>query len=215
VEQGTILSPGRFDGSYLTPGFVAERLAEGAGPAKVGSDYHLNPGTGPSGGSLRPASVLVPLIDRDDGLSLLLTRRTDHLAQHAGQIAFPGGRRESGDADEIATALRETDEELGLPPERIRVLGRLGPYVTRTGYEVTPVVGLIEPPFELVPDPAEVAEVFEVPLAFVVDPANHQQHYRIAGGIRRNYFAMPWRDRYIWGATAGMLVGLAHRLAPP
>ncbi len=216
MEQRIILPPGRGDGSHLTPCFVTARLADAAGPALVASDFHLNPDIEqPPVVKLRPASVLIPLIDHGDHLTLLLTTRTDHLAQHAGQIAFPGGRQEPEDNDEIATALRETEEELGIPRDRVRVIGRLGSYVTRTHFAVTPVVGLLHPPLDLSPDPYEVADVFEVPLDFVLDPANHQRHFREMGGIRRYFYAIPWQDRYIWGATAGMLVSLSHVLAPP
>lgn len=167
------------------------------------------------GRPLLPAAVLIPLIDHESGLTVLLTRRTDHLASHAGQIAFPGGRREPEDADDVEAALREAEEEVGLPPAKVRVLGVLPPYVTGTGYRVAPVVGLVRPPLDLRADPHEVADIFEVPLAFVVDPASHQQHYRDIGGARRHFYVLPWQDRYIWGATAGMLVNLARRLAQP
>jgi 8-oxo-dGTP pyrophosphatase MutT (NUDIX family) len=135
-----------------------------------------------------------------------LTRRTAHLNDHAGQISFPGGRAEPGDADPAQTALRETAEEIGLEAERVEVLGRLHPYVTVTGYRVTPVVGLLTPPLELRPDDFEVAEVFEVPLKFLLDPANHQRNSVSYEGRERHYYAMPYRHYYIWGATAGMLM---------
>ncbi|MBC7781302.1 MAG: CoA pyrophosphatase [Proteobacteria bacterium] len=159
-----------------------------------------------------PAGVLVPLIARPDGVSVLLTVRAGHLTRHPGQIAFPGGRHEPADASIIATALRETQEEIGLAPERIEILGVLPDYRTRTGYRVTPVVGWIEPPITLIPDPAEVADVFEVPLAFVLDPANHQRHHRDAGDERRYFYVLPFEDRNIWGATAAMLINLHHVL---
>jgi 8-oxo-dGTP pyrophosphatase MutT (NUDIX family) len=155
---------------------------------------------------LRPASVLVPVVTRDDDLSVLFTKRTAHLNDHAGQISFPGGRAEPSDADAAATALRETEEETGVCADRIEVLGQLPQYVTVTGYRVTPVVGLIRAPFELHPDPFEVAEVFEVPLAFLLDPANHQRNSVVFQGHLRHYFAMPYDRYYIWGATAGMLM---------
>ncbi len=218
MEQATILSARPFDGSYLTPDFVARRLSGGpAAPTEqtVAGDWHLNPGAWPDVPlALTEASVLVPLIGRPEGLTVLLTRRTDDLAQHAGQVAFPGGRREPEDRDEVAAALRETLEEIGLPPSHVRVLGRLAAYTTRTGYRVTPVVGLVAPPFPLAADPREVAEIFEVPLEAIVDPANHQRHCREDGGQRRYFYVIPWRDKYIWGATAGMLVNLARSLAP-
>ncbi len=155
---------------------------------------------------LRPASVLVPVVTRDGDLTVLLTRRTAHLNDHAGQISFPGGRAEPSDPDAAATALREMEEETGVAADRVEVLGSLSQYVTVTGYRVTPVVGLIRAPFELRPDPFEVAEVFEVPLSFLLDPANHQQNLVVFEGRQRHYYAMPYGRYYIWGATAGMLM---------
>ena len=159
------------------------------------------------------ASVLVPLILRDS-LTVLLTQRTDHLTDHPGQISFPGGRAETEDADAIATALRETHEEIGLHAKDIEVLGALPTYTTGTGFIVTPVVALIEPPFTITADPFEVAEVFEVPLAFLMTPAHHRHHAVEVGGVRREFMSMPWegigansepRRYFIWGATAAML----------
>ena len=141
---------------------------------------------------------------------MLFTRRTAHLKSHSGQISFPGGRAEAHDPTPERTALRETWEEIGLPAERIELLGRLSDYHTRTGYRITPVVGVVQPPFDLLPDANEVAEVFEVPLAFLLDARNHQRHSREFQGQQRHYFAIPYEDYYIWGATAGMLVNL-HR----
>jgi 8-oxo-dGTP pyrophosphatase MutT (NUDIX family) len=158
--------------------------------------------------------VLVPLVDRPGAMTVMLTRRTAHLAHHPGQISFPGGRFEPADrGDSTVCALRETVEEVGLDPERVRVLGRLDEYVTGTGFLITPVVGLVRPPFELSPDPFEVADVFEVPLAFVLDRANHQYHVREVEGRPRPFWAMTWGDAMIWGATAGMLVNLSEVLA--
>ena len=159
-----------------------------------------------------PAAVLVPLVNRPSGLQVLLTQRTAHLTDHAGQISFPGGRAEEADASLAATALRETEEEVGLPASAVTVLGSLPDYETVTGYRVTPVVGWVEPPFALKPDPFEVADVFEVPLDFMLTPANQQRHFRMLGETRRDYWAIPWRDRYIWGATAAMLVILDRTL---
>lgn len=158
------------------------------------------------------AAVLVPLVNRPAGLQVLLTQRTAHLADHAGQISFPGGRAEQADASIAATALREAEEEVGLPASAVTVLGNLADYETVTGYRVTPVVGWVEPPFSLEPDPFEVADVFEVPLAFLLDPANQQRHFHTLGEVRRGYWAIPWRDRYIWGATAAMLIILDRTL---
>lgn len=157
---------------------------------------------------LRRAAVLVPVVNRDGELSVLFTRRTAHLSDHAGQISFPGGRAEPHDPDAAATALRETEEETGIAPAHVELLGELAEYVTVTGYRVSPVVGLIRAPFELRPDSFEVAEVFEVPLAFLLDPSNHQRNAVVVSGYRRHYYAMPYRGYYIWGATAGMLMNL-------
>jgi 8-oxo-dGTP pyrophosphatase MutT (NUDIX family) len=162
------------------------------------------------GAALRPASVLVPVVEREGGLTVLFTRRTAHLHDHAGQISFPGGRAEPEDPTPEHTALREAEEEIGLAPDRVEVLGTISHYVTVTGYRVTPVVGLVRPPLDLVPDDFEVAEIFEVPLDFLLDPANHLRNSMMMNGWRRHYFAMPYRQYYIWGATAGMLVNF-HR----
>jgi 8-oxo-dGTP pyrophosphatase MutT (NUDIX family) len=161
---------------------------------------------------LTPAAVLFPIVLRDAGHTVLLTQRTAHLRDHAGQISFPGGRVEAHDATPMDTALRETEEEIGLSRERIEILGFLPEYRTGTGFRVTPVVALVTPPFDLQPDPFEVAEIFEVPLAFLLDPANHQQHSLHYRGALRHYFAMPYGDYFIWGATAGMIRSLTERL---
>jgi len=157
---------------------------------------------------IRPAAVLVPVVTREERLTVLFTRRTAHLSDHAGQISFPGGRAEPGDANAAETALRETTEEIGLEASRVEVLGELPQYVTVTGYRVTPVVGLVFPPFELRPDTFEVAEVFEVPLEFLIDPENHQRNSIVYEGGARHYYAVPYEGHYIWGATAGMLMNL-------
>ena len=162
---------------------------------------------------LTPAAILFPIVLRDDGQTVLLTQRTAHLRDHAGQIAFPGGRVEAGDASPLHTALRETEEEIGLPRTQIDILGYLPEYRTGTGFRVTPVVALVRPPFELVLDPFEVAEAFEVPLAFLLDPANHQRHSLHYRGALRHFIAMPYGDYFIWGATAGMIRALTERLA--
>lgn len=166
------------------------------------------------GAALTPASVLLPLVVRENGLTLLFTQRTAHLTDHAGQVSFPGGRQESYDASPIDTALRETEEEVGLDRRHIEVLGTLPDYLTGTGYHVTPVVALVHPPFSLHPDPGEVAEIFEVPLRFLMDGANHQRRSAEFpnGRGRRSFYAMPYERFFIWGATAGMLRNLFHFL---
>ncbi|MPY76480.1 MAG: CoA pyrophosphatase [Alphaproteobacteria bacterium] len=174
-------------------------------------DHDLNPGMAKPT-ELVQAAVLVPIVERREGFTVLLTQRTDHLSAHAGQISFPGGRLEATDAGLEAAALRETEEEVGLMRDRIEVVGQLDLYVTRTGFEVTPVVGIVTPPFSLTPDPFEVADVFEVPLSFIIDPANHLKQSRLHNGIQRQFYVLPYDNRYIWGATAGMLVNLSEVL---
>lgn len=179
----------------------------------IRGDHDLNPAM-ERPQQLRPAAVLVPLVDRGPALTVLLTQRTAHLSCHAGQICFPGGRLEPSDADEETAALRETEEEIGLTADRIEICGRLAPYVTRTGFHVTPVVALIRTPFTLRPDPYEVAEVFEVPLRVILDPYNPQTCWREDyTGVRRHFYVFSYQDRVIWGATAGMLVNLRDALA--
>ena len=194
-------------------GGTADPLEAAAIRQAIRGDHDLNPGWTPPSTALRPAAVLVPLIDRSEGMSVLLTQRTPHLSAHAGQIAFPGGRIEPEDADAVAAALRETEEEIGLSRDRVTVIGRLDTYVTGTGFEITPVVGIVAVPFPLAIDPVEVAEAFEVPLAFVLDPGNRRQMTRMQGERLRTFFAFPFENHYIWGATAGMLVNLAEVLA--
>ncbi|MCX7220238.1 MAG: CoA pyrophosphatase [Burkholderiales bacterium] len=161
----------------------------------------------------KPASVLIPLVMREQGLTLLLTHRAAHLQNHAGQISFPGGRYEESDHSAIETALRETQEEIGLDRRHVDVLGVLPQYRTATGYEITPVVSLLQPPFELVADPLEVASIFEVPLSFLMDGQNHQRRLLVLNEKdRRIFYAMPYQQHFIWGATAGMLRNLFHLL---
>jgi 8-oxo-dGTP pyrophosphatase MutT (NUDIX family) len=180
--------------------------------AETRGDHDLNPGETPPSSALRPAAVLVPLIDRPEGMAVLLTQRTAHLHAHAGQISFPGGRAEDTDADAIATALRETEEEVGLTRDRIDVIGRLDTYVTGTGFEITPIVGMVTPPYTLAIDPFEVAEAFEVPLSYILDRRNHNRQERESAGRVRVFYVLPYEGRNIWGATAGMLVNLAEVL---
>ena len=175
-------------------------------------DHDLNPGMQPQD-NLTPAAVLVPLVDRPSGLTVLLTQRTAHLNDHAGQISFPGGRVEPDDPSHQAAALREAEEEVGLPPSHVEVIGTLDYYIVRSGYRVTPVVGFVNTPFEVKPDPFEVAEVFEVPLSFVINTDNHVMESRTDQGVERTFYVLPYENRYIWGATAGMLVNLTDVLA--
>lgn len=161
-------------------------------------------------GPLTPAAVLVPIVLRGHEPTVLLTRRTDHLHHHPGQISFPGGRVEAHDESPVDTALRESEEEIGLLREKVELLGCLPQYRTGTGFDVTPVVGLVSPPLELALDAFEVAEAFEVPLSFLLNSENHHLHAVEVRGVSREYYAMPYGDHFIWGATAGMLISL-HR----
>lgn len=161
---------------------------------------------------LMPAAVLFPIVRRDGEPTVLLTQRTAHLKDHPGQISFPGGRREPTDPSPVHTALREAAEEIGLAATHIEIAGYLPEYLTSTGFRVTPVVAMVTPPFQLELDTFEVAEAFEVPLAFLLDPANHQQHSLHYRGKLRHYYAMPYRERFIWGATAGIIMSLYRAL---
>ncbi len=205
---------------------ILERLAAGGLPvgseasraeATTGarSDFDLHPHGRPGyvgERRLKPAGVLVGIVNHATGPTILLTQRTAHLKKHAGQISFPGGGWEEQDPHLEATALRETEEEIGLHQRHIEVLGQLSLYETSTAYGVTPVVGWVEPPFELTADPFEVAEVFEVPLGWIMDRDNHKQESRVRNGRRSHYYVLPYENRFIWGATAGMLVNLVDVL---
>lgn len=170
------------------------------------SDFDLNPDTVlPAGRKLRPAGVLAPIVESTDGLSLLLTKRSAALKHHPGQIAFPGGKQDEGDVDVIAAALREAHEEIGLPPSHVDVLGILAPHETVTSFDVTPVIGFVNAPFDIRPEPGEVDEVFSVPLAHVLNPDNYLVQSRRWRGQMRHYFVVPYGPYYIWGATARML----------
>ena len=209
------------------PAVPAERLSAAALRRRFAARAAWQPeleGDGATHGQ-RPAAhaaVLVPLVQREDGLHVLLTRRTEHLRDHGGQISFPGGRVEAHDEDLAGTALRETHEEVGLPRERVEVIGQMPAYTTITRFIVTPVVALVQPPFELVLDAFEVAEAFETPLAFLMDPAHHRRHVFSYAGGERQFLSMPWQGRgadgtpreyFIWGATAAMLRNLYRFLA--
>lgn len=179
------------------------------------SDYDLDPDIKrdlQGGRPLRPAAVLCGVVERPWGLSVILTQRPATMREHAGQIAFPGGKIDAGDADAVAAALREAEEEIGLPRAAVEVLGVIDPYETGTGFRVEPVVAWVDPAARLRPDPREVAEAFEAPLDFLLDPRNLKRHSGVWGGRERSYYAIPWRGRYIWGATAGMLKCLADRV---
>lgn len=168
-------------------------------------DHDLNEGMSPFL-PLKAAAVLIPLIERPDEITVLFTQRTAHLAHHAGQVSFPGGQIEPGDEGPASTALRETEEEVGLERRFVRLIGHLDTYVTRTGFIVTPVVGIVSPPFRFIPDPFEVAEVFEVPLSFLLDPRNHERCSACFEGVERHFYAIRYGRHFIWGATAGMLM---------
>jgi 8-oxo-dGTP pyrophosphatase MutT (NUDIX family) len=163
----------------------------------------------------RPAAVLIPIFARAGGATVLLTERAAGLRQHSGQIAFPGGKIDAGDDGALGAALREAEEEIGLAPSRVTPLGFLGPYFSTTGFRITPVVALVDPDAKLALNGGEVAGTFETPLAFLMDPANHQTHTREWKGAQRSYFAMPWGDHYIWGVTAGIIRMLWLRLYAP
>jgi 8-oxo-dGTP pyrophosphatase MutT (NUDIX family) len=200
-------SPGRTSPARAA---IIEYLARPA-PAPEGDEPHLV--ALPEGSRVTHAAVMVPIVNRPEGLQLLLTQRTAHLADHAGQISFPGGRVEVEDASREETALRETEEEIGLARARVTLLGRLPEYDLPSGFRITPVVGWIEPPFVLTLDAFEVAAVFEAPLAHFTDPARYQRREYHFGGRHRHYMAIPYEGRYVWGATAGMLYSFARALA--
>lgn len=179
-------------------------------PGGGSSDFDLNPGLVlPPGRVLRQAAVLVPVW----GGRLILTKRASHLAHHPGQIAFPGGKVDASDASHEAAALREAEEEIGLPRDRVEVLGRLSRHETVTGYDVTPVLGLVRDAFDPRPEAGEVEEVFTVPLAHVLDPGNYRIERRLWRGEWRRFYTVPYGPYYIWGATARILRGLAERMA--
>jgi 8-oxo-dGTP pyrophosphatase MutT (NUDIX family) len=214
IRHGHITTPAFFDErsfrrqaeAGLRPAPLAVEEA-GASP----SDYDLNPGyPAPAPHTLKPAAVLVPVIAGPD-LRVLLTERTQELPDHAGQIAFPGGKIDPGETS-LAAALREANEEIGLDAAYVEPLGFLDPYRTGTGYLVTPAVALIRPGYRLSPNPREVARVFDVPLAFLLDSANHRIDSRFWRGAERHYYAMPFGEHYIWGVTAGIIKALQRSL---
>ncbi|WP_135080421.1 CoA pyrophosphatase [Terasakiella sp. SH-1] len=206
MEQQRILPTGATGRGLTVDHLIDVFAAYDPRPGDIRGDHDLN-GFRPKPDN-REAAVLIPIVKRKDGLSVLFTKRTDHLKNHPGQISFPGGHTEEEDESAEHAALRETEEEVGLPHDYIQVIGRLNDYVTRTGFRVTPVIGLVEAPYPTDPDEHEVAEVFEVPLSFLMDKANHQKCSRIFMGVKRYFWAMPYEDYFIWGATAGMLKNL-------
>jgi 8-oxo-dGTP pyrophosphatase MutT (NUDIX family) len=201
---------------FLTPAALRLRFAVGvAWQPEFSGDGRIGPEREPAS-----AAVLVPLVNRGaDGLQVLLTRRTDHLRDHAGQVSFPGGRSEPEDGSPAATALREAEEEVGLAPRHVEVIGQMPIYTTVTQFIVTPVVALVQPPFELALDAFEVADAFEVPLAYLMNPAHHRRHVVVYEGGQRQFISIPWqapgheRDFFIWGATASMLRNLYRFLS--
>lgn len=190
--------------AVLTADWLRQRFAAAPAPALR---FEL-----PETEQLIPAAVLVPIVLRPTALTVLLTQRTAHLRDHAGQVSFPGGRCEADDATATATALREAREEVGLEPAQVEILGMLDDYRTGTGFLVTPVVGLVQPPLDLKLDDFEVADVFEPPLEFLLQASNFSRHQVEYHGGMREYWAVPWQHRFIWGATAGMLVNLRELL---
>jgi 8-oxo-dGTP pyrophosphatase MutT (NUDIX family) len=198
---------------------VVERIGFGdanAPPADgrlIKSDFHFEDGLNPDPArDLRPAAVLIPIFERDHDLTILLTRRADHLDSHSGQVAFPGGKMHDEDATPLATALRETHEEVGIAADAVDLVGELETYETGTGFIIRPFVGFVDPGVRLALDPGEVAEAFEVPFAFLMDPANHTRERMFWRGKMREYYEMPYNGQRIWGATAAMLVNFYTRL---
>jgi len=198
---------------------LEERLAERLDPLgalaqdALRGDFDLNPDQRPTElRTLTPAAVLAPIVRRPEGWTLLLTQRTETMPTHAGQVAFPGGRVQPEDTGPVDTALRETEEETGVTRRLFRPIGGIDAWETGTGYRITPIVAYIEPGFTLRPDPREVAAVFETPLEFLFNPANHERREGEWRGQKRTYYAMPHNGRFIWGATAGMIRALYERL---
>ncbi len=204
----SLFSPARFFA------LAAERLAAApyAADGEPEGDHVLNPDLATVDFTYRDAAVLIPVIAREPAVTVLLTIRTAHLSAHAGQIAFPGGKIDAVDATPTATALRETEEEIGLDSGAIRPIGGLTPYLSRTGYRIFPVLARVEPVFVLTPNPDEVEGVFEVPLSFLMNPENHRRTSRKFAGKARAFYEIPFEGHYIWGVTAGIIRGLYERI---
>ena len=210
TATGTTRSP------LFSVGEFRARAAERANPETCGDfgDHRLNPDARDQFAAFdwRDAAVLIPVIDRADAPSVLLTQRAANLRTHSGQIAFPGGRIDPEDRDAETAAMRECEEETGIGPAHIEIVGRLPDYMAGSGFRVTPILSIVRPDFSLVPNPHEVEAVFEVPLAFLMDEANHARGSRIVGGHLRHYYEMPYDDWYIWGVTAGIIRAMYERL---
>jgi 8-oxo-dGTP pyrophosphatase MutT (NUDIX family) len=189
---------------------AARALAHDA--AEPGGDHVLNPELVDVPATYRDAAVLIPVVAREPEASVIMTVRTAHLPSHAGQIAFPGGKIDAGDADPTAAALREAEEEIALRREEVTIVGTLAPYLSRTGFRIVPILGRVDPAYTFRPNPEEVADVFEVPLAFLMNPANHRRATRVFYGKERAFYEIPFGERYIWGVSAGIIRGLWERI---
>ena len=210
MTRKTMAGPGA---AALGPVEISQALTR-PGP-DASSDFDLNPSIKARlapGRKRTPAAVLIALVDGASGPQVVLTRRSDALRHHPGQIALPGGKQDHRDQDAVATALRESHEEVGLPPGNVRVLGEIAPHETVTGFVVTPVIGWVSGPFVPVPELGEVEDVFLVPLQFLISPDNYQIHSRVYQGIERRYWSVPYGPYYIWGATARILQTFAQQL---
>lgn len=214
-DAGIASARERNDALRLDRARLRERLARAADHLQTHDDDRWHQQSIHPGQAVKPAAVLVPLVERSSGPHVLLTQRTSHLHDHAGQISFPGGRVEPTDRDRVDTSLRETEEEIGVPRSAVEVLGALPDYEMPSGFCITPVVGWIRPPYPTTLDPFEVQDIFEAPLAHFLDPANYQRRRYVMDGVDRRYLAIPYRGRYIWGATAGMLYTFYQLLRAP
>ena len=206
-ERAVAVARGRIVAAFRGPGIDPPSLDDGdTAYGWVSESEDVKPER------VTEAAVLVPILERPKGMTVLLTQRTAHLRSHAGQISFPGGKTEGYDESAEDTALRESEEEIGLPRDRVEVVGRLGKRTTGTGFHVTPVVGLIASTVELLPDPSEVENIFEVPLPYVLDPNNYKIETRLIKGLERQFYVMHYGGYYIWGLTARFLVALRNTL---